>query len=154
MDPARIFAESLTPRPELENSLGRSRDIAPYLSARLGPRSSAPKAPYGHDGQRKRVAHMPTATTTTTEAASRFTIGPKAPTRRHDEADLLLLAFQLKNVKGYPVLNVKVVFPYIIQHCLKFLVEFFNFSRDNIAPTLLLALILPRHDSLVKGMVT
>ena len=37
------------------------------------------------------------------------------------------LAFQLKNVKGYPVLNVKVVFPYIIQHCLKFLVEFFNF---------------------------
>ena len=30
---------------------------------------------YGHDGQRKRVAHMPTATTT--EAASRFTIGLK-----------------------------------------------------------------------------
>jgi hypothetical protein len=70
---------------------------------------------------------MPTATTTTTEAASRFTIGPKAPKRRHDEADLLLLAFQLKNVKGYPVLNVKVVFPYIIQRCLKFPVEFFNF---------------------------
>jgi hypothetical protein len=25
MDPARIFTESLTPRPELENSLGQSR---------------------------------------------------------------------------------------------------------------------------------
>ena len=25
MDPARIFAESLTPRPELENSQGHSR---------------------------------------------------------------------------------------------------------------------------------
>src|SRR5438874_7737287 len=40
---------------------------------------------YGHDGQRKRVAHMPTATTT--EATSRFTIGLKAPTRLRDEAD-------------------------------------------------------------------
>src|SRR5215469_10509631 len=39
---------------------------------------------YEHDGQRKRVAHMPTATTT--EAASRFTIGVKAPTRLRDEA--------------------------------------------------------------------
>src|SRR6516165_4496345 len=39
---------------------------------------------YEHDGQRKRVAHMPTATTT--EAASRFTIGLKAPTRLRDEA--------------------------------------------------------------------
>ena len=40
------------------------------------------------------------------------------------------LALQLKNVKGYPVLNVKVVFPYIIQHFLKFLVEFVDlFAR-------------------------
>jgi hypothetical protein len=43
---------------------------------------------YGHDGQRKRVAHMPTATTT--EATSRFTIGLKAPTRLRDEAKLLI----------------------------------------------------------------
>ena len=28
MDPARIFTESLTPRPELENSLGQKRKIA------------------------------------------------------------------------------------------------------------------------------
>jgi hypothetical protein len=28
MDPARIFTESLTPRPELENSLGQSRHFA------------------------------------------------------------------------------------------------------------------------------
>jgi hypothetical protein len=40
---------------------------------------------YEHDGQRKRLAHTPTATTT--EAASRFTIGLKAPTRLHDEAE-------------------------------------------------------------------
>jgi|ERR1700741_2813609 hypothetical protein len=39
---------------------------------------------YEHDGQRKRVAHMPTAATT--EAASRFTIGLKTPTRLRDEA--------------------------------------------------------------------
>jgi hypothetical protein len=32
----------------------------------------------------------PTATTTTTEAARRFTIGLKAPTRLHDEANLIL----------------------------------------------------------------
>ena len=36
---------------------------------------------------RKRVAHTPTATTTT-EAACRFTIGLKAPTRLHDEPNL------------------------------------------------------------------
>ena len=40
------------------------------------------------------------------------------------------LALQLKNVKGYPVLNVKVVFPCIIQQFLKFPVEFFDlFTR-------------------------
>jgi hypothetical protein len=31
MDPARIFTESLTPRPELENSQGHSRLIRPFL---------------------------------------------------------------------------------------------------------------------------
>ena len=42
-----------------------------------------------------------------------------------------LLAIQLKNVKGYPVLNVKVVFPNIIQRFSKFLVEFFGlFTRQ------------------------
>jgi hypothetical protein len=45
----------------------------------------------------------------------------------HADRLRLLLAFQLKNVKGYPVLNVKVVFPNIIQHLLKFPVKFFNF---------------------------
>jgi hypothetical protein len=46
------------------------------------------------------------------------------------EAEFLSLAFQLKNVEGYPVLNVKVVFPYIIQQFLKFPVEFFDlFTR-------------------------
>ena len=38
-----------------------------------------------------RVAHMPTATTT--EAASRFTIGLKAPTRLRDEAVFLMATF-------------------------------------------------------------
>src|SRR6266568_1192456 len=37
----------------------------------------------GHDGQRKRVAHMPTATTTTEDSRSKF--GRKLPTRVHDE---------------------------------------------------------------------
>jgi hypothetical protein len=46
---------------------------------------------YEHDGQRKRVAHMPTAATT--EAASRFTIGLKTPTRLRDEAQLLCAHF-------------------------------------------------------------
>jgi hypothetical protein len=42
----------------------------------------------------------------------------------------LLLAFQLKNVEGYPVLNVKVVFAYVVQQFLKFPVEFFDpFAR-------------------------
>src|SRR5262249_16887875 len=41
----------------------------------------------GHDGQRKSVAHMPTAATAT-EAVSRFIIGLKAPTRLHDEAEI------------------------------------------------------------------
>jgi hypothetical protein len=60
------------------------------------------------------------------------------------------LALQLKNVKGYPV-GLPLYHP-----------TFFevpgrirrSFSRDNIAPTLLLALILPRQDSLSKGMTT
>jgi len=43
---------------------------------------------------------------------------------------IFIIAFQLKNVKGYPVLNVKVVFPYIIQQFLMFPVEFFGlFTR-------------------------
>ena len=46
---------------------------------------------YEHDGQRKRVAHMPTATTT--EAASRFTIGLKAPTRLRGEAKYIRFHF-------------------------------------------------------------
>src|SRR6266699_4637867 len=40
----------------------------------------------GHDGQRKRVAHMPTATTTTEDSRSKF--GRKLPTRVHDEGIL------------------------------------------------------------------
>src|SRR6266571_8614982 len=38
----------------------------------------------GHDGQRKCVAHMPTAATTTEDSRSKF--GRKLPTRLHDEA--------------------------------------------------------------------
>src|SRR3989442_7983514 len=40
----------------------------------------------GHDGQRKCVAHMPTAATTTEDSRSKF--GRKLPTRLHDEASL------------------------------------------------------------------
>src|SRR5438128_12466515 len=42
---------------------------------------------YGHDGQRKCVAHMPTAATTTEDSRSKF--GRKLPTRLHDEAIFL-----------------------------------------------------------------
>src|SRR6266566_3426724 len=42
----------------------------------------------GHDGQRKRVAHMPTATTTTEDSRSKF--GRKLPTRVHDEGQFLI----------------------------------------------------------------
>jgi hypothetical protein len=53
---------------------------------------------YEHDGQRKRVAHMPTATTT--EAASRFTIGLKAPTRLRDEANKKTPTLSIPKVRG------------------------------------------------------
>src|SRR3989442_15824372 len=43
----------------------------------------------GHDGQRKCVAHMPTAATTTEDSRSKF--GRKLPTRLHDEAKILLV---------------------------------------------------------------
>src|SRR5438105_2047383 len=43
----------------------------------------------GHDGQRKCVAHMPTAATTTEDSRSKF--GRKLPTRLHDEAKLQYL---------------------------------------------------------------
>src|SRR6266481_8523271 len=43
----------------------------------------------GHDGQRKCVAHMPTAATTTEDSRSKF--GRKLPTRLHDEALFLIL---------------------------------------------------------------
>src|SRR5438128_4461201 len=42
----------------------------------------------GHDGQRKCVAHMPTAATTTEDSRSKF--GRKLPTRLHDEAKFLI----------------------------------------------------------------
>src|SRR6266478_2626998 len=48
----------------------------------------------GHDGQRKCVAHMPTAATTTEDSRSKF--GRKLPTRLHDEA--------LKNYRAVAVM--------------------------------------------------
>src|SRR5437016_3776091 len=44
----------------------------------------------GHDGQRKCVAHMPTAATTTEDSRSKF--GRKLPTRLHDEAEKRMAA--------------------------------------------------------------
>jgi hypothetical protein len=40
----------------------------------------------GHDGQRKRVAHMPTATTSKTVKCQQIEIGRNPPTRPRDEA--------------------------------------------------------------------
>jgi hypothetical protein len=54
----------------------------------------------GHDGQRKRVAHMPTVTTAT-EVGGRFIIGLKASTRLHDEANFFL-AEESKQHEGKP----------------------------------------------------
>src|SRR2546429_2582857 len=45
----------------------------------------------GHDGQRKCVAHMPTAATTTEDSRSKF--GRKLPTRLHDEAIYILIQY-------------------------------------------------------------
>src|SRR5437660_3461255 len=42
----------------------------------------------GHDGQRKCVAHMPTAAATTEDSRSKF--GRKLPTRLHDEAKMMI----------------------------------------------------------------
>ena len=43
---------------------------------------------------------------------------------------IFIIAFQLKNVKGYPMLDVKAVFPYVIQQFFMFPVEFFSlFTR-------------------------
>src|SRR6266566_1844779 len=49
----------------------------------------------GHDGQRKRVAHMPTATTTTEDSRSKF--GRKLPTRVHDEGISILSAISRRS---------------------------------------------------------
>src|SRR2546430_10425900 len=48
----------------------------------------------GHDGQRKCVAHMPTAATTTEDSRSKF--GRKLPTRLHDEAIFYLFLNETK----------------------------------------------------------
>src|SRR6266545_3371908 len=60
----------------------------------------------GHDGQRKCVAHMPTAATTTEDSRSKF--GRKLPTRLHDEARKLVVKFSsaaLPFSKGFAALR-------------------------------------------------
>ncbi|MEY9880525.1 hypothetical protein ABIA43_002059 [Bradyrhizobium sp. USDA 328] len=54
MDPARMFKESLTPRPELENSQGHSRPGR--ASSKSGPIRYAPKAEMNSEHWRLREA--------------------------------------------------------------------------------------------------